>query len=53
MQEEGMAEEEYKFGELRIRRRYKRKMIGAKKGDFPSEIEGREPYALVLIMELP
>jgi hypothetical protein len=41
MQEEGITEEEYKFRELHIGRRYKRKNIGVEKGYFHSELEGR------------
>jgi hypothetical protein len=47
MQEEGIPEEEYKFGVLHRGRRYKRKNTGAGKGESHSEPEGREPCTIV------
>jgi hypothetical protein len=47
MEEEGIPEEDYEFGELSRGRRYKRKNIGDEKGGPHSEPEGREPCTLV------
>jgi hypothetical protein len=46
MQEDGIPEEQYEFGELHRGRRYKRQKIGAHKGDSHSEPKGREPCVL-------
>jgi hypothetical protein len=53
MQEDGIPEEEYDFGELQRGRRYKRKKTRVEKGEPHSDPEGREPCTLVWIVEIP
>jgi hypothetical protein len=47
VQEEGIPEKEYEFGELHKGRRYQRKNTRDEKGESCNEPKGREPYALV------
>jgi hypothetical protein len=46
-------EEEEEFGEMCKGRRYKRRKVGAKRGVSHSEPEGRGPYAIIQIMDIP
>jgi len=47
MQEYGIPEEKYEFGELCRGRRYKKQKTGDEKGEPQSDIEGRDPFSLL------